>query len=79
MINLSNAYAEVLVILLNMDNGFHSIPYKDLEILKKGCNLKHNFKLQTGVPLNQQKLLDETKAILSIFYKKYWSKNEKNS
>lgn len=71
--NLSNAYTEVLVILRNMDNGFYSIPYNILEILKNECNLKHNFKLLEDVPLGKQKLLNETKLILSFFYKKYWS------
>jgi len=71
--NLSNAYTEVLVILRNMDNGFYSIPYNVLEILKTECNLKHNFKLLKDVPLRKQKLLNETKLILSFFYKRYWS------
>ena len=73
MNNFSNAYTEVLVILSNMDNGFYSIPYKILETLKKECNLNHKFKLLENTPLSKQKLLDETKAILSVFYKEYWS------
>ncbi len=40
MKDLSNAYTEVLVILLNMENGFFSITYNILEILKKGYGSK---------------------------------------
>lgn len=76
MENIRNAYTEVLVILRNTNNGIYTIPYDVLQKLKNECNLNHEFKLKENVPLSEQNLLSETKAILAIFYRDYWANNE---
>lgn len=76
MKNISNAYTEVLVILQNLKGGYYSIPREIIEKMKRECNLNHEFKLQNNIPIQEQKLLDETKAILAIFYRDYWANTE---
>ena len=76
MNNISNAYTEVLVILRNLKDGYHSVPMNIIEKMKKECNLNHKFKLQPNLPLKEQELLDETKAILSVLYCNYWASIE---
>ena len=76
MNNISNAYTEVLVILRNLKDGYHSVPMNKIKKMKKECNLNHKFKLQPNLPLKEQELLDETKAILSVLYCNYWASIE---
>jgi G:T/U-mismatch repair DNA glycosylase len=74
--NINNAYTEILVILRNLKGGYFSIPRNLLDKMIKECNLNHKFRLQPNLPIREQNLLDETKAILSIFYRDYWSSSE---
>lgn len=79
MKNICNAYTEVLVILKNLDYAYYSIPIEIIEKMKSECNLNHNFKLQKDLPIQKQKLLDETKAILSVFFRDYWATEEQRN
>lgn len=76
MENISNAYTEVLVILQNLEDGYYLIPIEIIEKMKRECNLDYEFKLQRDIPIQEQKLLDETKAILAVFYRDYWASDE---
>lgn len=79
MKNIYNAYTEVLVILQNLDYSYYSIPFEIIEKMKRECNLNHNFKLQKDLPIQKQRLLDETKAILAVFFRDYWSTEEQRN
>ena len=80
MKSICNAYTEVLVILRNLDYAYYySIPIEIIEKMKKECNLNHNFKLQKDIPIQKQKLLDETKAILSVLFRDYWATEEQRN
>lgn len=77
MENIRNAYTEVLVILQNLNYAYYySLPIEIIEKMKRECNLNHNFKLHKNLPIQKQKLLDETKAILSVFFRDYWATEE---
>lgn len=64
--NYPNAYKEVYVILENMNkNDVKKIPKSFLDIIKTEMNKKYEFKIDKNKGFKNQKILRETKVILS--------------
>ena len=66
------AYTEVYYILQNMSEADVSkIPMSVLEVIKRNRLRNYNVTIDTSLPLKDQGLKEETKAILSILYRKF--------
>jgi len=70
------AYKEVIEVLkcTNREDVLKIPSYKILMYLKY-MNKNYNFKIDETKTLEEQNLLDETKAILANLYKDYWASN----
>ena len=68
------ACAEVYYILQHMEETLiNKISPKMLEIIKKNRAKDYSVNIDINKPLKEQSIKDETKAILSIIYKKFWN------
>ena len=68
----SEAYTEVYYILQNMSEADVSkIPMSVLEVIKRNRLRNYNVTIDTSLPLKDQSLKEETKAILAILYRKF--------
>ncbi len=72
----ANSYSEVLTILNNIEGGYGKIPLSVINNLKRNCNPDYTYELDKNLPIAEQKMLDTTKAILSILFRNYWATNE---
>ncbi len=78
--NYPNAYKEVYVILENMNkNDVKKIPKSFLDIIKTEMNKKYEFKIDKNKDFKNQKILRETKVILSYISFNYWMTEEQKS
>ncbi len=75
MKDLSNAFTELKEILNNIPREeYNKIPKKFLNMIRKNCNEKYDFKYNQALPLEKQDISEEAKALLSIVYKACLSK-----
>ena len=78
--NYPNAYKEVYVILENMnENDVKKIPESFLNIIKTEMNKQYEFKIDKNKDFKNQKILRETKVILSYISFNYWMTEEQKS
>ena len=78
--NYPNAYKEVYVILENMNkNDVKKIPKSFLDIIKTEMNKNYEFKIDKNKGFKNQKILRETKVILSYISFNYWMTEEQKS
>lgn len=74
-----NSFMEVYVILQNTDKELvDKIPLNFINFIKNNMNSNYKTNIRLDVPIDNQKLLKETEAILSLIYRSYWAtKDEK--
>ncbi len=72
----ANSYSEVLTILDNIEDGYEKMPLSVINNFKKNCNPNYIYQLNRNLPIAEQKMLDTTKAILSVLFRNYWATNE---
>lgn len=71
--NYKNALKEVYDILQNTDEELVAkIPQKFLDFVKENMNREYISNIDYNIEIDNQKLLPETEAILSLIYKSYW-------
>lgn len=75
-----NAFAEVYEILnyLN-EESYNKIPKEVIEAIRENRNLEYNFFIDESIPFCEQKMLDETKAILFNLYRDYLTTTERRN
>ena len=75
-----NAFTEVYEILnyLN-EESYNKIPKKVIEAIRENRNLEYNFYIDESIPFCEQKMLDETKAILFNLYRDYLTTTERRN
>ena len=70
----ANAYQEVMEVLkYTKKEDLMKIPKYKIELYTKYMNKENNFKIDKDKSLKEQKLSNETKAILANLYKDYWA------
>lgn len=75
--NYTKAYKEVIEILKQIsDNDRGKIPNEIYQALEDKMDKNHVFKFDRYKNFEEQELLQETKAILAIFYRDYWATPE---
>ena len=75
--NFPNAYKEVYIILKYVDeNDLKLIPKEVINTIETRMNKEHEFEYDVEHGFEEQKILRETKAILSYIFLNYWA-NEK--
>lgn len=73
----TNAFTEIYYILQNTEEQLlNKIPNKFMQFIQNNMNKSYNFKIQKDIPIDEQSLLKETEAILSLIYRSYWATNE---
>lgn len=74
MKDYGNAFAEVYVILNNLEEeSYNKIPKDLIQIIAKNRNLEYEFRISEDIELKDSELLPETKAILFNIYRDYLS------
>lgn len=69
-----NSLKEVYDILKNTENDLViKIPSSFINFIKENMNKDYVTNMQTNITINQQPLLKETEAILSLIYQTYWA------
>lgn len=72
------AYSEVYFILLNMEwSNVKKIPKDIIKIISKNRIKNYKVNINPYIPLEAQHLKEETKAILTLFYRKFWCPDDK--
>lgn len=75
-----NSFKEVYVILQNTDKELvDKIPLKFIDFIKSNMNSDYITNIKTDVPIDNQKLLKETEAILSLIYRSYWATEQEKA
>ena len=75
--NYSMALCEVEYILNNTDEQLiKMIPNSFINWIKNNKSKTYKPNLRNDIPIESQKLLPETEAIISVIYRKYWSSEE---
>lgn len=73
----ADASCEVLNILNHMnDDDLSKVSYKFIDFLKKNASCDYIPNLDFSKSLSDMNLKEETKALLTIMYKKYWCTDE---
>lgn len=73
------AYVEVLEILNNMDSKYiEKIPRKLIEFFINNSSKEYKFKLDKTIPLEEQKLKENTINILAMLNLNYWCESEEH-
>jgi len=71
------AYQEIYYILQNMEEeDVAKIPQNIIEVFEKNRVKHYQVNIDPARPLKEQKIKEETKAILALLYRKYWSDPE---
>ena len=72
--NYPKAYKEVIEILKYVpQESVNKIPNEMLETFKIKMDNNYNFSIDINKKLEEQNLLDETKAILANIFRDYWA------
>lgn len=75
--NYAKAYNEVIEILKRIpESDKEKIPKEIYQALEDNMDKEYLFKLEQDKNFEEQELLTETKAILTIFYRDYWATPE---
>lgn len=75
--NYSMALCEVEYILNNADEQLiKMIPNSFINWIRNNKSKTYKPNLRNDIPIESQKLLPETEAIISVIYRKYWSSEE---
>lgn len=70
--NYNKALKEVYVILNYIDEEEkNKIPKEMLELIKENMDKEYNFKIDKNLKISEQKLLNETKGLISVLYSRY--------
>ena len=75
----ANSYSEVLAILNSIDGGYEEIPSSVINNFRINCNPNYVCELNGDLPISEQKMLDTTKAILSVLFRDYWATEEQRN
>lgn len=71
------AYQEIYFILQNMDEeDVSKIPQNIIDVFEKNRVKHYPVNINPEIPLKDQNIKEETKAILALLYRKYWSDPE---
>lgn len=71
------AYQEIYYILQNMEEeDVAKIPQNIIDVFEKNRVKHYQVNINPELPLKDQKIKEETKAILALLYRKYWSDPE---
>ena len=72
--NYNKAYTEIVEILKYVpDEDVKKIPSNMLEMFNAKKDITYNFMIDTTKSFEEQKLLEETEAILANIFRDYWS------
>ena len=72
-----NAFKEVYDILGNTEiELIEKIPTKFMDFIKVNMNVNYKTNIKFDEPIDNQPLLKETEAILSLIYRSYWASDE---
>lgn len=75
-----NSFKEVYVILQNTDKELvDMIPLKFIDFIKSNMNSDYITNIKTDVTIDDQKLLKETEAVLSLIYRSYWATEQEKA
>ena len=75
--NYPKAYREVYKILKYVPKeDFEKIPKDLVETIKKNMDKSYAYEVDEYIEFEQQQMLRETKAILSVIYRDYWASEE---
>ena len=71
------AYQEIYYILQNMEEeDVAKIPQNIIDVFEKNRVKHYQVNIDPALPLKDQQIKEETKAILALLYRKYWSDPE---
>ena len=71
------AYQEIYYILQNMEEeDVAKIPQNIIDVFEKNRIKHYQVNIDPSLPLKEQNIKEETKAILALLYRKYWSDPE---
>lgn len=71
------AFKEVYEILKNVDQELLlKIPNKFLELIENNMDNNYNYEAEYNIPLDKQKMLPQTKYVLSLIYRIYFTTEE---
>ena len=72
--NYSKAYAEVIEIIKYLPKEeYEKIPKEKIEFYKENCDKDYNFKFDISKPIEEQKFLRETNAIIVTLFRDYFA------
>lgn len=72
--NYSRAYTEVIKILNYVpQENVNNIPKIMIDTFKERMDKTYNFKIDTNKSFEEQKILEETKAILANIFREFWA------
>ena len=75
---MNQSYSEVYDIIKHLDKKlYNKIPTGFIEMLKENMDNNYNVEIDYNKSINEQKLLKDTKIILSIIYRDYLCSEEK--
>ncbi len=75
--NYSKAYKEVVEILKYLpEENVNKIPKELIDTLNSQMDINYNFKVDLEKSFENQKILDETKAIFAIIFRDYWATSQ---
>ena len=75
---MNQSYSEVYDIIKHLDKKlYNKIPTGFIEMLKENMDKNYNVEIDYNKSINKQKLLKDTKIILSIIYRDYLCSEEK--
>lgn len=76
--NYYNAYTEIYEILSYMPISYiKKLPKELLNLFEQKRNKNYKYRINTDKKINEQEMLIETKSILAVLYKDFWSTPEK--
>ena len=79
IVNRKKSYVEILEILKHMDKIYvDKIPKKLIDFLKENRANDYEFKYDSTVEIGQQKLNDNTLALLAMLNLNYWCDSEEH-
>ncbi len=78
MDNFPKAYREVYEILKYIPKeNFEKIPKDFLEVIENNMDKTYYYKIDETKSFEEQEILKETKAIISIIYQDYWATDDR--